>query len=534
MDIISYLSTSYQASFNSPYSIETCRKILLDLSQRVYSEPSTRWAAFEAKKQESGNRIIDVYQESDTRYTFRIDYFSMTKSGRAKQPYAVTGVLESADNVSTHVTCESVYDKKEVREIIWTWIIATWMLVILFVVVFFDSTPTLKKMIAGFAILWTIAGWVIWSNYVYTKHHIIGEVQKWLDGQSSIPIVDHLGNLKSRRGYQFDFYIKDALAECVYRLTKSIQWEHYQYTSVGMAKGKALSDNYFIIIQQTTPTHYHFLITNDTHINHHQIVTEVVGELAHEDNVTHVRGCTTMKTSSDFKFIIAGVCILGGLVMWSKVGLIITLILLIVAIGILGITLWARLSECRNYLRNKLNTTPLYDFITEGNDVHFHSPYPIEDCVNMLMGYSPEFSEYSTPWGLGRKITRDNMRIILYEKDVNMRYFWIYSGETEVKARISRVVVKGRLETEGYGTQISYEVERWMNTYLHLAFLAILLMALLSILISPLITFLLTGCASVFAIVYVITWREMKAIREYAQFLLSGKANRKQKVADAK
>jgi hypothetical protein len=47
----------------------------------------------------------------------------------------------------------------------------------------------------------------------------------------------------------------------------------------------------------------------------------------------------------------------------------------------------------------------------------FHSPYPIEDCVNMLLAYTPP-RQYDTRWGRGMGVKLDDKILVkVYEQD---------------------------------------------------------------------------------------------------------------------
>ncbi|MDX2075562.1 MAG: hypothetical protein SFZ02_03970 [bacterium] len=84
----------------------------------------------------------------------------------------------------------------------------------------------------------------------------------------------------------------------------------------------------------------------------------------------------------------------------------------------------------------------------------FHSPYPIEDCVNMLLGYIPT-KEYKTRWGLGMGVKLDDKTLIKLFKQDDMTY------QVEITPRPRNSVIQrhiqaiGTLHAQDSGTHIT-------------------------------------------------------------------------------
>jgi hypothetical protein len=100
----------------------------------------------------------------------------------------------------------------------------------------------------------------------------------------------------------------------------------------------------------------------------------------------------------------------------------------------------------------------------------FHSPYPIDECVNQLLNHSAT-QDYHTPWGIGKGAKVNNMVVIVYEHPDNT-----YGFVVRTDGRVNRLVYGkaqsvGALYAQEHGTRVKGDIYNRMEGRLRMGFI---------------------------------------------------------------
>ena len=170
----------------------------------------------------------------------------------------------------------------------------------------------------------------------------------------------------------------------------------------------------------------------------------------------------------------------------------------------------------------------------------FHSPYPIEDCHNMLLAYTEKKDERYTRWGrMAGQIINRWLFITIRQKEIHQMDFLIQSIKNEISPEI---VCYGTLQTEGYGTRIigySHSSNGWSWLLIFTGITAILPLGLVLcftlVVTSSLGLFIIFGTLVFFMMgISAYLWQisRIQLAGGYAETILGTKSSRKRKLAD--
>ena len=515
-----FLQDGHQFDFYSPQSLQTCADILRDQSRRNYFRSTYfDWLVYRKK---SNVLFVDVHPQSPHHYTFRVERdFGL---GKSLVPSAITGKLEQV-GTTTHVV-----GKVSKRNGDWIF----WIIVIIIVdigglVTFIQSmlsgnwrfaTTILSILPFGIAMQWLIVIRPFWR--------FIHCVERWLGVEINRIHYEEsaLSNLFRR---SFDFYTTDSPEKCVDVLSHPSYQGRYQYTTHGMIKGAPLDGGLFIATAEHRPDCTDFLIQYDeiTYTYHYRVGAQMIGRIQSEGDMTRVRGYVYVPR--DWEYI--GLLVLALLITACWVTISTTLIIAMV-LGIMGYLVTQYIvNQIFYYPHEKILGRPPQ--IKRGT-LDFHSPYPIEDVVNMLLNYS-EPQDYETPWGIGKGVRIDDelLVVLVAEKDI-YRLMVGFDG-AKTRSVYDYLQVHATLRQEGYGTRVVGGHNRrvgsetlWAGMIATL-FVVFVLMFTTNISFIPIVSAVI-GIGTIGFHIHV--KKNAQMLLNYPQHILSGKAIRKQKVAD--
>ncbi len=154
----------------------------------------------------------------------------------------------------------------------------------------------------------------------------------------------------------------------------------------------------------------------------------------------------------------------------------------------------------------------------------FQSPYPIEDCVNMLLAYTPP-RKYETRWGRGMGVKLDDKILV----KVFMQDEHTYQIEITPRPRHSMIQASiqatGTLQADDDGTHIMGSAINRVTAQMGMLVILILGLGIGAIFWGMWLVIIITGI--VFAIVAVDMLQTMYLVSRYAQDLLEPKGARK-------
>jgi len=514
----------YQKSFDSPYPMQTCQRILADHATRDYfTRPS---------KQSIG---ADFYHDE------QMHTFSLYK--RVMLQYQKRGFVEINNPATITVTLKGSFEPIDSGTRIsytlkWNWLL--WIAISLpiciplpMICAFLIPHPDkyiglLVSLVISFLLAYAIP---LYQIYQFTKFP-----QKLLNG---IPRIQP-EKISLKRWYRFqhhfDFYAPYDIATCKQKLAyaDSTKRDYYQYTPLGMLNG--VSDNQlFVGLKEASPEKCYFWMETLWAYRENNTNPKGFGILQAEGDHTRVMGFSYKPWIGLYW---AGL-IVGCLFFMLTPPFLFAIILVLYAFGFLliKVALSDQALELAHHPANVLlgkNIAPknrIRWWIRLQSKFDFHSPYPLEDAVNMLLNYSTDLSEYETEWGRGKDTIVGNFLVILREKDEKSYQFMILPKQAKENpiGKFARVV--GTLQIEGYGTRVRGELQnQGKKGVFRVGIIGIVAISLLIGGGWAVIAWL--GITIIIGLIYMDRISESTAMLDYPQAVLGQKAHRKQKVAN--
>lgn len=515
-----FLQDGHQFDLYSPQSLQTCADILRDQSRRDYFQPTLfDWLIYRKK---SEKLFVDVHPQSPHHYTFRVE--RTLGLGKAEIPMSIMGELEQV-GTTTHVVGK--VSKPNGEWLLWMAVIVS--VDILWIALFIHDVLSGNR---GFAIpmlsIFPIGVAMQWLIVIRPFWNFISCIECWL-GDELNRIHEEKTALLTVFRKSFDFYTTDSPEKCLDVLSHPQYQGRYQYTTQGMMKGSPLDNGLFITTTENHPNRTNFLIQYDeiTYTYHYRVGAQIIGQIQQEDDMTRISGYIDIPRG------------------WQYIGLFILTMLattwfipfstsIIIAIVLGTIGFWfiqSTMNQLYYYPSEKiLGKTPQFN----RGVFDFHSPYPIEDVVNMLLNYS-EPQDYETPWGIGKGIHIDDelLVVLVEEKDI----YRLMVGFDGVKTRsvYAYLQVHATLRAEGYGTRVIGGLNRkvggeayWAGGIAIIVMISVLMFSANISLIPVVSTVIAMGTIGF----YINVKKNAQMLLDYPQDVLGQKANRKHKVAE--
>ncbi|MDX2075565.1 MAG: hypothetical protein SFZ02_03985 [bacterium] len=526
---LKFLESGYDCNFVSPYSVEICKQILYVHSRKGYFQYNTK--DFLSRHRKPYFLFVDVNQVAPDSYDFRIE--KDFRWGKKKSyPLTIIGHLDRLPN-GTHVIYRVNADDRGIITLL-----INGLLFFMWLVVFTQSlkssiTAPLQVLLFGIQpIIWMS---ILWWVRMRPIRQFLEAPQRWLNGEERSMTDEALYATRQPLKSRFDFYTPDSISVCIEKLKQGSLTNHYQDSALGMVAGTGINGDIFMTFQEETPNRHYFFAERNMWLSYHSPYdspARVIGILEIEDDMTHVHG---------YSYFPSGWAYIGGYGMISVVTLGIALwlyipaLLIAMGIGLVGYTMiMTRMNRFHAYpAMTILDIHPSKHklrLLRTSYEFDFHSPYPIEDCVNMLLNYTPIPSEYPTPWGIGKGgITEDGLQVVLYEQDVNQYQLLIQSSKNNFGNTAIQII--GTLQTEGYGVRVRGKVNSKSSKSLLWLTLIMVGISVVSILGLP-------GSNLPFVLMallvptYITSIRQIRKVGSYPQQVLGAKSSRKRKLAD--
>jgi len=338
-----------------------------------------------------------------------------------------------------------------------TWLLITaWMVIIAGALVglmihtinHFESADDTLPIIG---IVWLIfLGLIALIQNIYRFGH---SPEKWLMKEVQSHPSALITSEKENYVRDFNFYSTDSLETCMKKLSASTHKTHYQKTALGMVHGASTLEGTFIGFIDTTPTQAYFVMERNNPLGINGLFVQIIGKLQAEGGGTRIIGFSQNKQEEQ--------SILGWL--WLTLMIAIAIYNWVPALFshiILSLisTQWIRLTINQSVRYFSASILGKKGAIHKKQDwrwltYHFDSfsPYPIEDCHNMLFAYSAHNIKKQTVWGYMKgKIVKQWLFITVREESQTSKEFLVQS----IDIPNPPIVCYGRLQTEGYGTRV--------------------------------------------------------------------------------
>mgnify|MGYP001319095716 CR=1 FL=1 len=448
----------YKETFDSPYPIEKCVEILRDHSAYDYIRTVKKAMPYGFLTTDSLSLMIDVHPQTDGRYGFIIQYITTShsrKTGDNTTEYR--GTLESIEtgtrvsgkvnNILANIGC------------LFLFLIGIASIIIMAMASVYDDAG-IPSVLVGIVVIILTSLWVMLT---YAGSDIIDYPKRLLSGH--IPprpddIVPAWWNIFKR---SFHFYTDQSLATCIQKLEGEAYHPHYQACGLGMIKGKISTDHYFIAFEPTSDDKVYFCIDDNGLSSFNQMSEYLLGTLTTEGDGTRITGVTGYR--------------LGELWVFAPIWIIITAVLSVIymplGIGVGGMLIllgiasvrWEVAKLAKIPAQKVLGTHPQKQKSGWGGlrrDIDFSTPYPIEDCYNMLFDYAPPDDFSYTQWGNTPGNLLDGWLFIgTYHQDEGHLDFVVKSVD---KGLAPKIKGEGSFKTEGNRTHITgqfYSVDGW-------------------------------------------------------------------------
>lgn len=510
----------YKTTFISPHAPGVCQQILLDQSQRDYFEKHGTEHSVHQKKR---GLFIVVDETDNGSYAFTIERTLPMPIEINNKPLRITlkGTLTPTD-AGTEIAL-----KTDNRKLIFPMLFISLIWVLMFGViglVLFTRAP----LQAILPVLWSI--FFIWITET-TMRRFGALPRKWLTDAPQPRIKQALRPFPQPFQRKFNFFSPDPLPMCIARLTKTSYHDHFQMTPFGMLHGKTVQPRYFITFQEESPSEIYFYMARDTIFNTDKIPVQLIGRLRDEETGTRIEGYATNPYGWWMSLLVLPIFIIPT-VFLRIIGLFIGGVSGAVYLGI--VTMFT--DDLANYPIREIiggekfvrSNWQFWNWLRFRHHFDFHSPYPVEDCVNMLLSYSPT-KDYQTQWGLGRGVKLDDDTLIkIFQQDENTYHIEITPrGRSSVmKPNIQAI---GTLQTEGYGTRVIGSASNRM-TYNVLPILVMIIgFAMPALFWRGWLLIIVPFTFVVFGVVWVDILRTTYLVSTYPQRLLESAGERKDK-----
>lgn len=490
----------YTAEFEAPYSIETCAEMLRDQS-------------FADTFHTQNPLLVDVNRVSDDEYTFIIKKPLLRGSGFWMN---FTGQLTRTGD-KTRVSAQSGFS-----DAVWLFQVTY----ILFMVIFIigasayslrpDNPPANHWLILP--ILLGVYGLTVIlpiSQFCQLPH-------QWLSGIPEISpdkMTPSPLNLFKR---EFNAYSQDDIQTCQAKLDSTRKNAFYQYTPIGMLKGKTVNQTSFIAFVPDSEDKTYFWIEPDNRAMRGILSYELFGALVTEDNGTRISGFCRAK-HGELVLAYLSLFVLAMVLIYPPfafiIGTIAVLLVVAIIMGTVGQYSWYPIREI---IGEAAIPRGRMGFISLRREFNFVSPYPIEDCVNMFMEYSAPTDIMTTPSGeTTGNVVSEGLFIAVNPPENEQTHFWITSKRNLLTAQVEAI---GSMQTEGYGTRIigySHSPAGW-----------IWIMGAVGLGSFAIILFIFPAPIVAGVVMYAVMINKVDSVGSYPQRVLGLTAQRKRKLAD--
>jgi len=544
----------YDETFDSPYPIEKCVEILRDNSaydyiRRVKKALPQAFISYIRTNQKtlpqvfisanSTTVLVDIYPEADGRYTFLIRNMNINTHREIREnSLEYRGTLEPLEN-GTRVSGHVANTQTDVGCFLLLLMGLGGIIVMAMSSIY--AQAGIPPVLLGVVMTILVA---LWGILIYASSDIIDYPKQLLGGH--IPprpddIVPAWWNITRR---EFHFYTEQPLATCIQKLEGEAYHPHYQACALGMVKGKISSDHYFIAFEHTSSDKVYFCI-DDNGLSHFNEMSEyLLGTLTAEGTGTRITGITGYRLGE--LWIFAPIWVIITAVLWVLYApLAIGVGMMLILLGIISVR-WEVTKLTKIPAQKLLGTAPKSQksnwrklWFGFRGDIDFITPYPIEDCYNMLFDYAPADDFSHTQWGDTPGNILDNQIFIgTYHQDEGHLDFVMKSVD---KPLIPKLRGYGSLKTEGHYTHITGQVrcvDGW-KSYIQGVIVSWVIWLIIFGMLFNLNPSLETGIWVIIGGIFAwIAWLYVRVIRQVneakgvLESYLGTNMNRKRKVAD--
>jgi hypothetical protein len=516
MNWATILLNRYETTFDSPYPMEQCREILAD-----YDLMSGIKKAF---------RLVDVYSQADDAVGFVIKRNLSTNTKTKPRFLSLNGQL-SGTLTPTETGTRITY-RVRTNQVVWS-IFSAIFCVIAFLIL---TTPTIiitsvlgvqKIPSEGVIIVIFIGLVVLFDTFRHTRQ--FAQLPYALLGEMPAATPDDvrprwLGGIHQ----PFHFYTNYTLPVCMKKLSQGTVEKHYRQTPLGVLMGSTSQDGYFTGYRKISNELTYFWIgKNERYPTSAQ--NSIFGKIQVEESHVLVSGYSRGANSGGYILFLCAVMVFLALIQPA----------LIPILGVIGVIQFY-LAVMRP--AKKLRDLPADKILRDAEipaklgwfqrQFDFHTPYPIDDCVNMLLDYSTELGDYETNDGRGKGAVVGDLLVVIYEQDSKQYQFTILpkSAWSDPLGDYNRVI--GSLEAQGHGTRVRGRLRNKWGNILYGLLLGIMLSCGLFMLISPVAIIAWAITAFLVGWVYSALRMSTKRLSNYPQDVLGRKTPRKQKLAD--
>lgn len=503
----------YKTTFISPHASVVCQQILLDQSQRDYFEKD---AVGRFARQKSRGTFVVVDEIGAGSYTFTMERTLPMTVNNKPLKMTLKGSLTPTD-VGTEIAIQNRFNPPHI------------FLGIVIVITIFAGIAmiTYLRFLIPFILFWGL--FVLYAEVRLRRFSALP--QKWLSNAPQPHIKQALRPFPQPFQRKFNFFSPEPLPMCVARLTQNNYHEHFQMTPFGMLHGKTVQPRYFIAFQEESPSEIYFYMARDNVFNNDKIPVQLIGRLRDEETGTRIEGYATNPYGWWMSLLVIPIFIV-PIVFLRGFGLFIGGVSGAVYLSIL--TMFT--DDLANYPVREIigrekfirSNWQFWNWLRFRHRFDFHSPYPVEDCVNMLLSYSPT-KDYQTQWGLGRGVKLDDDTLIkIFQHDENTYHIEITPrGRSSVmKPNIQAI---GTLQTEGYGTRVIGNASNRMTYNVLPILVMIIAFGLPALLWRVWLLIIIPFTLLVFGAVWVDILRMTYLVSTYPQRLLESAGERKDK-----
>ncbi len=510
----------YSFDFISPYPIEMCEQILNDHSRRSYLKNNPVMVLNDHKRLYFP--FVDVHRLSPDIYEFRMEY-QFNSGDKNKKIIETKGSLERLPN-GTHIT-GIAKASNEAKISWWVWILG---LLVTIAIVNFSILPPITEPAWLLLIYWIqpfFWGWVFWRSIIHPTTQFIKSPQNWLGSAPSSRETLISKHRNQPLKATFEIYAPLSMAVCVEQLKKGSVNQHYQYTQAGVLLGNAVNEELFISVEEESPERAYFLIERSMWLcqpNPYNTQVCLLGSMQAEEDMIHIQGYSYLPNGRIY-IRLAIILVLVSLLSLSvsPYVLVIAPIAYMITRGV--IHRW--LKTFQQYLEQAiLRQVPAQNRVSRFGlryDFDFYSPYPLADCVNMLLNYSV-MSESQNADGIHKSARLSGGYLVTVTESPDGKCSFSVKSTGEDGTVYSEAI--GKLEAAGYSTRVSGEITQDSLRYVFGAiFIGILLSGAAESAIGKWLFIPFT------VISYVMFRVDVNSTRGYAERVLGSKGGRKDK-----
>ena len=444
-------SGGYPFDFISPHSIDTCEQILNDHSRRSYLKNNPVILLNDHKRLYFP--FVDVHHLSPAIYEFRMEY-QFNRGDKNKKIIEIKGSLERLPD-GTHVT-GIAKASNEAKISWWVWIFGLLATIVIVNISFF---PPITEPFWLLLIYWAqpfFWGWLFWRSVLHPTTQFILSPERWLGSAPSRLKTIISKHRKQPLKATFDVYAPLSMAVGIEQLKKGSVNRHYQHTQAGTVLGTAVKEELFITFEEESPEHGYFLLERSMWLcqpNPYNTSVCLLGSIQAEEDMIHIQGYSYLPNGRIY-IRLAMMLVLMSLLSLSvsPYALVVLPIAYVITRGIIHRRLKVFQQYPKQAILRQKSTQNRASWFSLRYDFDFYSPYPLADCVNMLLNYSI-VGDYENAEGIHKSAYVQKNYLVTVTKSPEGKF--LFSVQNTNGQGGERAESVGKLESVGYSTRVS-------------------------------------------------------------------------------